>query len=101
MLKQYALLTMCERELNNSKLPPILRLKIDMQIFQAKCILLDSGVKATVQGNASSERCFIDLYNQVTRSNHNQGEEKEADEILLNLHNINQGLEMSLLGMAS
>lgn len=98
MLKQYALLRMCEIELNKAKLPPILRLKIDMQIMQAKCILLDSGVKAKVQGNESSEKSFTDLYNQVARSSHSQGEVKEVDEILLNLHHINERLEMSLLG---
>lgn len=98
MLKQYALLTKCETELKKTKMPPILRLKIDMQIMQAKCTLLDSDVKAKIQGNASSEKSFADLYDQVARSRAAQGE-TGWDEILVNLHSINQGLEMSLLGV--
>lgn len=99
MLKQYALLRMCENELKKTKMSVILRLKIDMQIMQAKCTLLDSGVKAKVQGDAGSEKSFTDLYDQVARSSAAQGE-RELDEILVNLHNINLALEISLFGVA-
>ena len=65
MLKQYRILIMCLIELKKSDLPMIEKLRLEVQLIQTKRLLLDEDVIARVNGVASSEREFRELYEVI------------------------------------
>ena len=97
MLKQYAILSICQIELQRVKLPAISKLRLEMQIIQAKIILLNGDVRAKVEGDGNSESEFTELYNQLTHLCTDCKPSVMTETIRL-LSEINEDLEMHLLG---
>ncbi|MBJ6727128.1 hypothetical protein [Geomesophilobacter sediminis] len=65
MLKQYRILTDCLYLLKNSHLPVMDKLRLEVQLIQAKRLLLNDEVGNKVEGVASSESEFGDLYRRI------------------------------------
>jgi len=92
MLKQYQILTCCLIELKASGIPTMKKLKLEVQLIQAKRILLDHEVKLRVSGVEASEAEFNDLYNLVMLACKYDNANNEVDKIYWKLQEIIQGL---------
>jgi len=94
MLKQYGILTMCQTEIEKCDLPIIDKLKLDMQLIQAKRILLDGKVSNRVRNDARSERAFQELYDQIRHVCLPGGPASEVEGLIARLIKMKEELEM-------
>jgi hypothetical protein len=62
MLIQYQILNMCLFQLHRSRLSTVSKLKLEVQLYHLKRLLLMDEVAAIVKDNASSEKEFMSLY---------------------------------------
>jgi hypothetical protein len=95
MLKQYLILTCCLTELKASGIPTMEKLKLEVQLIQAKRILLDHEVKLRVSGVEDSEAEFSDLYNLVRLACKYENANNEIDKVNAQLQDIINGLKPS------
>jgi DNA-binding FadR family transcriptional regulator len=96
MLKQYSILTKCLAELKRSDLPLIEKLKLEVQLIQTKRMLLDQKIEYRVSGVASSERDFIDLYDQIRRACSCGRGEGEVEQIKAHIAEIKESLNFKV-----
>ena|SRR6185369_14469597 len=94
MLTQYEILSMCLSELKKSHLPIIDKLKLEVQLIQAKRLLLDDEIGAKVKGVVSSEREFRGLYHEVKQLCSRDGESGEVGGLISHLQGIKENLKM-------
>lgn len=69
MLYQIEILNQCLRDLQDSELAQTEKLKLEAQLFQLKRLLLIPEVEAMVQGDASSEKEFREIYDILQQTN--------------------------------
>lgn len=62
MLKQYRILTECLLVLKKSNLPMMDKLRLEVQLIQAKRLLLNNEVRNKVRGIPESESDFLELH---------------------------------------
>jgi len=93
MLKQYQILTCCLTELKASGIPPMEKLKLEVQLIQTKRILLDHEVKLRVSGVEASEAEFNDLYNLVRLACKYDNANNEVDKVNVQLQQITHALK--------
>ena len=94
MLKQYGILTMCQIEIEKCDLPIIDKLKLDMQLIQAKRILLEGKVSNRVRNDAQNEKAFLELYDQIKHVCLLGGPASGVEEVIARLVVMKEELEM-------
>jgi proline dehydrogenase len=67
MLKQYRILTSCLSELKKSDIQTMEKLKLEVQLIQAKRVLLEYEVEHRISGVEASEAEFHDLYDHIKK----------------------------------
>jgi len=65
MLRQYSTLTRCIAVLNQSSMPAIEKLKLEVQLIKTKLALLYPEVESRISGVVSSESKFDELYIRI------------------------------------
>jgi hypothetical protein len=73
MLFHIEILLQCLRGLQDSELAESEKLKLEAQLFQLKRLLLVPEVEAMVQGDAGSEKEFMEIYNAFQQINRPTG----------------------------
>ena len=92
MLKQYSILTMCQLELKDSRLPVIENLRIEIQLIQTKQLLLQGNVSARIKGDAGSESRFMELHDRIRHACSPEGGVGEVESLILHMLQIKEDL---------
>ena len=96
MLKQYRILTRCLSELKTSDIPIMDKLKLEVQLIQAKRALLDHEVEQHISGVEASEAEFNDLYNHVKDACSSDHDNNEIGRVGSRLQKIMGGLKSNV-----
>lgn len=97
MLSQYNVLSTCQSLLKNANIPNIQRVMLDVQLIQAKQIILNDTVYSQVEGNVGSESKFEELHRQVEAICGCDGKPDTVATLIEYLNEILEGL-MSYVG---
>jgi hypothetical protein len=97
MLTQYRILTSCLSELKSSEMPPIEKLKLEVQLIQTKRILLDREVQQRISGDECSESEFRDLYSLVCSACNSCDANVRTSGVSAYIENITDGLKYKII----
>ena len=93
MLKPYDMLTRCQLELNNSDIPAIDKLQLDMYILRIKIILLDGNRGDRLIRTIKNELEIKDLYQQICSLCGPEGKASDVGEIVLRFKNLTENMK--------